>query len=151
MKKYLIVGGSTGIGFQLVKSLVEEGHEAIVVSRTFGNLNEILDVQYISYNVTSDEQFSLDEEIIDGFVYCPGSINLKPFQRIKPEEFVNDFELNVLGAIRVLQCVLPALKESDQASVVSFGTVAVQQGMEFTLATDITRRSASLAINTVWM
>ena len=70
-------------------------------------------------------------EAIDGFAYCPGSINLLPFARIKPEDFVKDFELQVGGAIRILQQILPRLKKSKQSSILFFSTVAVQTGFNF--------------------
>ena len=68
---------------------------------------------------------------IDGLVYCPGSINLKPFTRIKPQDFVADYELQVVGAIKLIQQLLPKLKASSAASIVLFSTVAVGVGFPF--------------------
>jgi len=68
---------------------------------------------------------------LDGFVYCPGSIQLRPFKRITPEAFVKDFELQVLGGIKILQQILPLLKSGNSSSVVFFSTVAVQKGFNF--------------------
>ena len=68
---------------------------------------------------------------LDGIVYCPGSINLKPFSRIKPEEFLADFNLQVVGAVKLIQQVLPLLRKSANPSVVLFSTVAVQKGLPF--------------------
>jgi NAD(P)-dependent dehydrogenase (short-subunit alcohol dehydrogenase family) len=73
---------------------------------------------------------SIDEPL-HGLVYCPGSINLKPFARIKPEEFRADFELNLVGAVNCLQHYLRNLQAADSASVVLFSTVAVQTGFSF--------------------
>jgi NAD(P)-dependent dehydrogenase (short-subunit alcohol dehydrogenase family) len=89
-------------------------------------------ISYHSLNVL-DEAIDLSflPEKLDGVVYCPGSINLKPFARIKPEDFTNDFNLQVGGMIKVLQAVYPALKKSEAASVVVFSTVAVQMGLPF--------------------
>jgi 3-oxoacyl-[acyl-carrier protein] reductase len=64
-------------------------------------------------------------------VYCPGSINLRPFARLSMDDFKNDFQINLLGAIGVLQAVLPRLKKAEGASIVLFSTVAVQTGMGF--------------------
>ena len=64
-----------------------------------------------------------------GLVYCPGSLTLGGFNRLKPDAFRQDFEINVVGAIKALQGSLPALNASDSASVVLFSTVAVGQGM----------------------
>jgi len=69
--------------------------------------------------------------VLDGVVYCPGSINLKPFHRIKPADFIADYNLQVVGAVKVLQTVLPRLKKSAAPSVVLFSTVAVQNGFTF--------------------
>ena len=70
-------------------------------------------------------------EQIDGLVYCPGSINLKPFKRIKPQAFQEDLEVNFLSLVKVIQGLLPRLTASQQASLVFFSTVAVKVGMPF--------------------
>jgi NAD(P)-dependent dehydrogenase (short-subunit alcohol dehydrogenase family) len=70
-------------------------------------------------------------EHLDGFVYAPGSINLRPFSGLKPETFAQDMEVNFLAMVRVLQSVLPKLKKSEAASIVLFSTVAVSVGMPF--------------------
>jgi NAD(P)-dependent dehydrogenase (short-subunit alcohol dehydrogenase family) len=80
---------------------------------------------------TGDDQLSLDIDRLDGLVYCPGTINLKPFHRLKAEDFLEDFEINVMGAVKSIQDMLPLLKKSENASVVMFSTIAVQQGMGF--------------------
>jgi NAD(P)-dependent dehydrogenase (short-subunit alcohol dehydrogenase family) len=67
---------------------------------------------------------------LDGFVYAPGSINLKPFKGYKAEEFRSDFEINALGAALALQKAEKALREG-QGSALLFSTVAVGQGMSY--------------------
>ena len=59
-------------------------------------------------------------DLLDGWVYCPGSINLRPFHRIKAADFVKDYELQVGGAIKLLQASLKHLKAAEQAAVVIF-------------------------------
>jgi len=130
-KHFLVVGGSSGIGLQVVKDLTSEGSQVTVLSRTSDSLATIANVNHITYDVLSDDPNSLNIDALNGMVYAPGSINLKPFHRIKPEEFSQDFELNVLGGIKILQAILPALKKGSNPSVVFFSTVAVQQGMGF--------------------
>ena len=71
-------------------------------------------------------------ETIHGLVYCPGSINLRPFKGLKPNAFSKDFNINVIGAVKTVQSVLGRLQNSEvPASVVFFSTVAVQTGMPF--------------------
>ena len=129
-KTFLLIGGSYGIGNKIIDLLPKES-EIIVASRTKeGLLNK--KVKHITFNAIEDS-LSLEElpSKIDGFVYCPGSINLRPFKGLKSEAFLNDFELNVLGAVKCLQIIQPLLAASEQASVVLFSTVAVQTGIPF--------------------
>jgi NAD(P)-dependent dehydrogenase (short-subunit alcohol dehydrogenase family) len=132
MKTYLIIGASSGIGLQLATTLAAEGNKIIGTFNTHPIENTNPNISYHPLNVLDAElNFSFLPEKLDGVVYCPGSINLKPFARIKPEDFTNDFNLQVGGLIKVLQAAQPALKKSEHASVVVFSTVAVQMGLPF--------------------
>jgi len=132
MANYLIIGASSGIGKALAHMLSESGHH---VYATFNN-TEIEEnnssIQYHHLNVL-DEQLSFDflPDTLAGVVYCPGSIHLRPFERIKPVNFLNDYQLQVLGAIKVIQGVVIRLKANENASIVLFSTVAVQTGLPF--------------------
>ena len=129
-KKILIIGGSSGIGRALVDLLTPE-HNIYVASRSKESLSNA-GVTHLSYDVMNDAlDLSNLPEQLDGFVYCPGSINLRPFRGLKPQTFQDDFNLNVIGAIKSLQTVLPLLQKSPQASLVFYSTVAVQTGMPF--------------------
>ena len=132
MANYLIIGGSSGIGKQLAEDLANAGHQVYATySKTaVTTTNPLLQYHYLDVMTTS---FAFDflPDTLDGFVYCPGSIHLKPFERIKAQDFVADYQLQVLGAIQCLQAVLPRLKKSTQAAIVFFSTVAVQNGFTF--------------------
>lgn len=130
-KNILVVGGSSGIGLELVKQLASD-NQLFVLGRNQAPLAG-LDVHFISHDVTdgTDLDSSTLPERLDGFVYCPGSINLRPFKGIKPEVFQQDMEVNAFGAVRSLQKIAPLLMNSSEASIVFFSTVAVQTGMPF--------------------
>lgn len=130
MKTYLVIGGSNGIG----KAVVDELKINNTVVSTFNaNAVESTDnAKYIHYDVmNTDAVIDFIPEKLDGLVYAPGSINLKPFARIKEQDFLQDYQLQVLGAIRIIQAALPALKASGNASIVLYSTVAVQTGFTF--------------------
>lgn len=132
MKKYLIVGGSSGIGKSTARMLAELGNEVFATYFQHSIANETNGIKYSYLDVMEEElNFDFIPDNIDGLVYCPGSINLKPFHRIKPASFEEDYKIQVLGAIKVLQAILPKLKASENASVVLFSTVAVQLGFNF--------------------
>ena len=126
----LVTGGSSGIGLALAE-LLSSRNSVYVASRSSESLSQ-LKVNHIAYDATSDElDVSQLPDNLHGFVYCPGSINLRPFKGLKTEAFINDFELNVIGAVNALKSVLNLLNASGNASVVFFSTVAVQTGMPF--------------------
>ena len=84
---------------------------------------------HFSLNVLED---ALPEiENIDTLIYCPGSINLKPIGSLSVEDFRNDFEINVIGAVKAIQKYLPTLKKGIDPSIVLFSTVAVKLGMPY--------------------
>ena len=130
-KNILVIGGSSGIGLALV-TLLSPDNNVYVASRSSERING-LKVNYIPFDATKDTiDTSLLPETLDGFVYCPGSINLRPFKGLKIEAFTDDFEINVMGAVKSLKSVLGLLLASTKASsVVFYSTVAVQTGMPF--------------------
>jgi NAD(P)-dependent dehydrogenase (short-subunit alcohol dehydrogenase family) len=131
MNNYLIIGHSSGIGKAISQKLSVNNR---VFGTHFKNISELNNQNTTTHylNVLDDNpDFSFLPESIDGLVYCPGSITLRPFARIKEEEFLKDFKLQVTGAIKVIQACLPNLKTSNAASIVLFSTVAVQSGFNF--------------------
>lgn len=128
-KNILLIGGSTGIGLEIANQLVKENN-VIVASRNKGELND--DIKHLEFDVLKDniEDLDLPKEI-HGLVYCPGSINLKPFKMLKHKDFEEEMNLNFLSLVKVVKGVMPKLKEAENASLVFFSTVAVKVGMPF--------------------
>ena len=122
----LIIGGSTGIGAATINLMNSKNIATTSINRS-GNTNATVSIQC---DILNDELPDLDDKP-DAIIYFPGTINLKPFRTIKPEEFKNDWEINFLGAIKVIQKYAPLLSASENASIVLFSTVAVQTGMPF--------------------
>lgn len=128
-KKILFVGGSTGIGASAASRLIQEGHEVIMLTRHPDGVPE--GVKTVGYDVSCDEAPPALEGPMNGLVYCPGTITLKPFSQLSKTDFENDWKVNVWGAVKVLQAYYPRLRASGNASVVLFSTVAAGRGMAF--------------------
>jgi NAD(P)-dependent dehydrogenase (short-subunit alcohol dehydrogenase family) len=132
MSTILIIGASSGIGEQLTKQLSTAGHQVIGTYHAHAVQSDLPNLSYHQVNILDEQpDFSFMPESLDGVVYCPGSISLKPFHRIKPQDFVADFQLQVTGAIKTIQAALPALKKGNNPSIVMFSTTAVQTGLNF--------------------
>jgi NAD(P)-dependent dehydrogenase (short-subunit alcohol dehydrogenase family) len=128
-KNILLIGGSHGIGNAIVQQM-HEGNRIFVASRENENLPE--GVTHIPFDVLTDElDVTLLPEELHGFVYCPGSINLKPFKMLRQNHFEEDLQINFLSLVKVTRQVLPLLVKSGKGSVVYFSTVAVGRGMPF--------------------
>jgi NAD(P)-dependent dehydrogenase (short-subunit alcohol dehydrogenase family) len=130
MKNILLIGGSYGIGLAIAKELQYE-NKIIIASRTNENIAD-LHVTHIPFDAVTD---TLDltklPEVIDGLVYCPGTINLRPFKGLKPDSFEFDLQVNFISLVKVIQTILPNLTASHQSSIVLFSSVAASMGMPF--------------------
>ncbi|MGD1842563.1 MAG: SDR family NAD(P)-dependent oxidoreductase [Thermonemataceae bacterium] len=131
-KNILVVGGTSGIGLALTEQLAKENTLWVASRKPTEALKE-LGVTHIDVDVTQDVEGKFDAlpDELHGLVYSVGTINLKPFHRLNLDDFQQDFSVNVLGAIRVLQENYKKLKKAKGASVVLFSTVASTLGMNF--------------------
>jgi len=127
-KDYLIIGSNSAIGKEIIKQLRTQDANLYLTNRS-GEKNEA-DSNIQEVDVLKEFDLELPDRL-DGIVYCPGTINLKPFHRLSAEDFLNDFHINFLGAVKVIQKALKALKKSDHASIVLFSSVAAQLGLSF--------------------
>jgi len=127
----LFIGGNSGIGLATARLLADAGTPLLAAARSTDQL-ESLDIPTLPFDAESPD---LDAEQLPerlaGLVYFPGTITLKPFARLTPEDFARDLQINLHGAIHAIQRALPALQAADEAAIVLFSTVAVDQGMPF--------------------
>ena len=132
MKNIIIAGAGKGIGLKTAE-LLHNQNQLFTISRNNTAELSALSTKFYQLNLVNDNLDALNDlpETIDGLVYCPGSINLKPFNRLTSQDFLNDFNQNVLGAVSLVQKLLPNLKRAGGASIVLFSTVAAKLGMPF--------------------
>lgn len=127
MNTILIIGGSKGIG-KAISNLLLDTNKVINISRS---QPEFLHKNLTHYNcdILTDELPDL--ESIDALIYCPGSINLKPFERLTIDDFKSDYDINFIGAVKAIQKYLPNLKQAENSSILLFSSVATKLGMPF--------------------
>jgi len=131
MKHYVIVGASSGIGFELAKKL-STSNNITALSRSEKEVNTLSNTTYYSVDISAENpNFPVLDKPIDGLIYCPGTINLKPFRSLRAEDYLNEWNINFLGAVKTIKHFLPQLQQAENSSIVLFSTVAVQTGMAF--------------------
>ena len=128
MKNIVIIGGSKGIGFEILKQQLANNNKVFNISRNAPEISNS-NLQHFELNVLTDVLPEI--EMIDTLIYCPGSINLKPIGSLSIDDFRNDFEINVIGAVKAIQKYLPTLKKGNDPSIILFSTVAVKLGMPY--------------------
>jgi NAD(P)-dependent dehydrogenase (short-subunit alcohol dehydrogenase family) len=135
-RTFLIYGGSGGIGSEIVRLLQGQGNAIYIVGRSAERSKELASlpgVHFIAGDVTKEGCYKEVMERVgtdlDGLVYGVGSINLGSLRRLDRSDFINDFQLNALGAVLAVKAALSALKKSSGgASVVLFSSVAALRG-----------------------
>lgn len=145
MKKILVIGGSRGIGQQIINELIKD-NLIINFSRNNPELNHDNLTHHTIDILTSDLP---DIEDVSTVIYCPGSINLKPIGRLSLEEFREDFEINVIGAIKVIQKYVSSLKKSSNASILLFSTVATKLGMPYHSSVAVSKSAVDGLVKTL--
>ncbi|MGV3696852.1 SDR family NAD(P)-dependent oxidoreductase [Flavobacterium sp.] len=136
-KRIVIAGAGSGIGKQICQTLLTHDYNIIAIGRTDVNLPKSEQITFIEYDFSTDMLLPEIEGRIDGLVYCPGSINLKPFSSLKETDILNDLTINVLGAFRLAHKYHKNLNENS--GIVFFSSVAAQTGMPFHTSISISK------------
>ena len=120
--KVLLIGSSSDIAQYMIKNASNEHDFIELTSNPSGSHQHEINVQ-------DESTFPSIEGEIDGLVYFPGSINLRPFSGLKLSDFQTDYEINVLGLIKILKHFHKQLAQNS--SLVFISTVAAQVGMPY--------------------
>ena len=145
MKNILIIGGTKGIGKSIVEELVDE-NKITCFSRNKSDFNH-KNYTHLEFDALSDEYPDMND--LDCLIYCPGSINLKPISTLTIDDFRNDFEINVIGAVRAIKKYLPLLKKSTSASILLFSTVATKLGMPYHASVSVAKSGVDGLVKTL--
>lgn len=129
MKNIVLIGANSAIASKLSEILPEGENNIYGISRTATTIRN-KNFHHLVHPIL-EESFPADflPENIDGMVYFPGTINLKPLRGLKETDFIDDFRINVIGAVKSIQACQPRFVHGS--SIVLFSTVAVQRGMPF--------------------
>lgn len=145
MNKILVIGGSKGIGRQIINELISD-NEIINYSRTVPEISHA-NLTHFTIDVLKDDLPEIKD--VSTIIYCPGSINLKPIGRFSLDEFREDFEINVIGSIKVIQKYISNLKRATNASILLFSTVATKLGMPYHSSVAVSKSAVDGLVKTL--
>jgi NAD(P)-dependent dehydrogenase (short-subunit alcohol dehydrogenase family) len=127
---YIVAGASSGIGLELAKILVKDSM-VYGLSRTAGALNGNANYRHLPFDFLSDEKLPEISGKANAIIYCPGSITLKPIERLSVSDIERDFAINAKGAFGFIKSYINNIKNTPNAAILLFSSVAVQTGLPY--------------------
>ncbi|WP_329526760.1 SDR family oxidoreductase [Streptomyces sp. NBC_01462] len=126
MSSVLITGASKGIGRAIAVAPAGRGHRVIATARRPETLADLPVDQRLRLDVTDQE--SVDQAVrdagdIDVLVSNAGETVRAPLESVPLSEVERLFQLNTLGALRVAQAVLPAMRERGTGHLVFVSSI----------------------------
>lgn len=126
MSSVLITGASKGIGRAVAVELANRGHRVVATARQPEALADLPVDQRLRLDVT--DQDSVDAAIkeageIDVLVSNAGATLRAPLESVPLAEIEQLFQLNTFGALRVVQGVLPAMRQRGEGRLVFVSSI----------------------------
>ena len=131
--KYLIFGATGAIGSNLANQLYKSKQDIHLVGRNEEEVKSLSKKLNCSYSVVDVLENNFVDKIkseiqeVKGIAYCVGSIDLKPFKKIKEDDLHKCMKLNLYPVIEIIKAYEDNLKK-NKGSIILFSTVAVQRG-----------------------
>jgi len=137
---YMVVGGSSGIGAEVVRQLSAQGACIIITGRDSARLSAIgEETGADTFVLEARDSAAVDDVFgnvhdqhgrLDGVVNCAGSILIKPAHMISDGEFADTLALNLTTAFNVLRAAARIMmRQPDGGSMVLSSSVAARRGL----------------------
>src|SRR5215471_12920486 len=127
MARVLITGCSTGFGRATAVELTKRGHEVLATARRPETLEDLDVAEKMRLDV--DEDGSVSDTVkaagrVDALVNNAGFGITGPVEHVPLPELRRMFETNVVGALRMIQAVLPQMRERGSGTIVNVTSLA---------------------------
>jgi NAD(P)-dependent dehydrogenase (short-subunit alcohol dehydrogenase family) len=145
----VVTGSSSGIGFETSLLLAKNGFFTYATMRDLDKSSKIIDLkqkeklplEVLKLDVTDDksvkeaiEKIANEQGTVNILVNNAGYALVGPLEELSIQEFKEQFETNVFGAIRVTQAVLPIMRKQRQGTIVNISSIAGRIGFPLTSA-----------------
>jgi len=136
----LLTGASRGIGYDTVVALAKNpANKLIALSRNKTKLEKLEKavaphkIQLLQLDITDFDEIYLTSALseiksIDVLINNAGLLINKPFSELKITDWINMFEVNVFGVVRLIHVLLPKLKASSKAHILNISSMGGMQG-----------------------
>ncbi|MCR8557248.1 SDR family NAD(P)-dependent oxidoreductase [Mucilaginibacter sp. BJC16-A38] len=136
-KVWYITGASQGLGFTLVKKLLDSGYRVAATSRNASTLQHAVGLidktRFLPLAVDLNNPDCVDESVqqtleafgqIDVVVNNAGYGMAGTIEEIPEQDIKNIFNVNVLAAIDVTKSILPVMRKQRSGYIINIGSVA---------------------------
>jgi len=112
-KTAVVVGGSSGIGYETCLRLSNRGWNVINISRTPCKIEK---VENVKADVTEGTQVvdaikELADKPVSALIYSAGFSMAAPIEYAKESDYRYLFDVNFFGALQAMQAVIPQMKQ----------------------------------------
>jgi 3-oxoacyl-[acyl-carrier protein] reductase len=141
-KIILVTAASKGLGYSVAKTLIQEGAQVIICSRSEDSLKKATDslgnhTRYIVADLSKSEDIdnliNRVKEItpkLDGLFVNAGGPPPGHFSDITDDDWYATYELTLMSAVRLTRSTLPLLRKSESPSILYSTSSSVKQPTE---------------------
>lgn len=161
-RRVLVVGGSYGIGLAAARQMACEGAQIAIASRSAANLalaaQEILEasgqmpLQFVTDATEAGAASALATRIrkawngLDALVCNVGGSIRAAFDDLTDEDWLGNYEFNVLATVRTIRAFLPQLEAGQDAAVVMLGSASSKMPFQQQVVSNV-HKAGLLALN----
>ncbi|TKD65878.1 SDR family oxidoreductase [Flavobacterium sp. ASW18X] len=137
-KIVLITGGSSGIGKATGQFLTQKGFKVYGTTRSLGKYVDFREFELVELDVTKEETIST---AINHIVTQSGKIDILinnagvgitgPIEETPIDEINKAFDTNFNGPIRLMQAVLPVMRNQQSGLIINITSIAGYMGLPF--------------------
>lgn len=128
----VVTGAGSGIGAATARALAGDGFHVVCAARRVDRITEVaaeIGGTAVACDVTDPASVAALAEACGPVVHvlvnnAGGAFGNDPVESADPEQWKQMYDVNVVGLLRVTQALLPALRASGDALILTLGSVA---------------------------